>query len=53
MPKSEPWNAPEYRKECKPADGQKVDVFSFGMLCLWLLFEEKLSTVFALVFALP
>jgi len=43
MPKSDPWHAPEHCKNCKPAQGRKMDVFSFGMLCLWTLFEPYLS----------
>lgn len=41
---SQPWKAPEqYPNGCTLAQAQKMDVFSFGMLCLWLLFEEYLS----------
>jgi serine/threonine protein kinase len=48
MPKSVPWHAPEHRSSCKPAQGQKMDVFSFGMLCLWTIFEKHLSRVLEL-----
>lgn len=43
MPKSWPWYAPEYRLYCNQAQGRKMDIFSFGMLCLWVMFEKYLS----------
>ena len=48
MPKSPPWHAPEYRGACTPAESRKMDIFSFGMLCLWILFEKYLSQVIPL-----
>lgn len=48
MPKSEPWNAPEHHNsEFLPEQAKQMDVYSFGMLCFWLLFEAGSS------FALP
>lgn len=43
-PISWPWNAPEYhhRGFTVPA-AKKLDVYSFGLLCLWLLFFDKPS----------
>jgi serine/threonine protein kinase len=39
LPKSRPWNAPEHHfGEFKVSAAKKADVYSFGMLCLWLLF---------------
>ena len=39
MPKSEPWHAPEWHyRGFGLLDAMKMDVFSFGTLCLWLLF---------------
>ncbi|KAF2806243.1 kinase-like protein [Mytilinidion resinicola] len=39
MPRSVPWNAPEHRgQKFRPLDAQRMDVYSYGMLCLWLLF---------------
>jgi len=39
LPKSRPWNAPEhYFGEFNVADAKKTDVYTFGMLCLWVLF---------------
>ena len=39
MPKSDLWTAPEHhRRQVRPTQARKMDVFSFGMLCLWLLF---------------
>lgn len=44
MPKSWPWNAPEHsHRHFTPADAKRIDVFSFGMLCLWTLFQGYLS----------
>lgn len=48
MPLTPPWNAPEHyrlNKTWTSLEAQKIDCFSFGMLCLWLLFEKKLSTL--------
>lgn len=46
MPKSWPWYAPEHdRDRFKPAQARKMDIFSFGMLCLWVLFEKYLSGI--------
>jgi serine/threonine protein kinase len=44
MPKSVPWSAPEHRHRyfC-PQDAKAMDVYSFGMLCLWLLFGAESS----------
>ena len=44
MPKSEPWNAPEHHNRYFYPQGAKaMDVYSFGMLCLWLLFGVESS----------
>ena len=41
MPKSEPWNAPEHHhRGFTFSQALRMDAFSFGMLCLWLLFHE-------------
>ena len=46
LPKSRPWNAPEHHfGEFKAQESKKTDVYSFGMLCLWFLFGERLSDV--------
>jgi serine/threonine protein kinase len=38
LPKSRPWNAPEHHfGEFKVVEAKKTDVYSFGMLCLWVL----------------
>ena len=45
LPKSRPWNAPEHHfGEFKVQEAKKTDVFSFGMLCLWILFGNRLSS---------
>ncbi|KAH8587931.1 kinase-like domain-containing protein [Bisporella sp. PMI_857] len=39
VPKSVPWNAPEnHNREFLPQAAKEMDAYSFGMLCLWLLF---------------
>ncbi|KAI1631178.1 TPR-like protein [Biscogniauxia mediterranea] len=46
LPISRPWNAPEHNRlarEWAPTEAIKTDIFSFGMLCFWLLFEPYLS----------
>ena len=46
LPKSRPWNAPEHHfGEFKTQEAKKTDVYSFGMLCLWFLFGNRLSDV--------
>jgi serine/threonine protein kinase len=42
LPKSRPWNAPEHHfGEFTVGDAKKTDVYSFGMLCLWILFGDS------------
>ena len=44
LPKSRPWNAPEHHPGgFKAHEAKKTDVYSFGMLCLWVLFGNQLS----------
>ena len=44
LPKSRPWNAPEHHfGGFKVQEAKKTDVYSFGMLCLWILFGNRLS----------
>ena len=44
LPKSKPWNAPEYHHRGFPFDSAvKMDVYSFGLFCLWVLFGNDLS----------
>ncbi|KAH8598398.1 serine/threonine protein kinase japonica group [Bisporella sp. PMI_857] len=46
LPISIPWNAPEHdrrAREWTPSEAVRTDLFSFGMLCFWLLFEPYLS----------
>ena len=44
LPKSRPWNAPEHHfGEFKTDEAKKMDAYSFGMLCLWVLFGDRLS----------
>ena len=44
MPCSPPWTAPEWHhRQILPALARKMDTYSFGMLCLWLLFYNRLG----------
>ncbi|CAG9952042.1 unnamed protein product [Clonostachys rosea f. rosea IK726] len=46
LPISKPWNAPEHDRAAREwtFEGAKLaDVYSFGLLCLWVLFERSLS----------
>jgi hypothetical protein len=46
MPISRPWNAYEHtriKQQWNLEDAKKLDAFSLGMLCLWVLFRERLS----------
>jgi len=46
LPKSRPWNAPEHHfGEFDALQAKKTDVYSFGMLCLWILFENSLRHI--------
>ena len=46
LPKSRPWNAPEHHfGEFTAQEAKKTDVYSFGMLCLWVLFGNRLSDI--------
>jgi hypothetical protein len=46
LPISEPWQAPEWEKGrgWRKNEAKRMDVFSFGMVCVWLLFEPYLSS---------
>jgi serine/threonine protein kinase len=50
LPQSWPWYAPECDEypEFTSVRAIKTDVFSFGMLCLWFMFEKYLSGVLPL-----
>ena len=44
VPYSPPWTAPEqHHRQILPAQARKMDAYSFGMLCLWLLFYNRLG----------
>ena len=47
MPRSEPWAAPEWTDghEFALSEARKMDTYSFGMLCLWFLFNEAFLTM--------
>ena len=42
LPQSKPWQAPEYHPRWfSLQDARKMDYYSFGLLCLWLLFSKE------------
>lgn len=42
MPKSKYWSAPEHHhRKFRLSDAMKMDVYSFGMLCMWLIFYNN------------
>ena len=44
MPHIEPWNAPEYHdRYFRPEEAKQMDVYSFGLLCFWLVFQAGSS----------
>lgn len=44
MPDIKVWNAPEHhRLNFSPDQAKKMDVYSFGMLCFWLIFKAGSS----------
>ena len=45
-PRSRPWDAPEYHhRGFSVSQAKLLDIFSFGMLCMWILFEDEIRTV--------
>ncbi|KAL8789349.1 MAG: hypothetical protein Q9195_006876 [Heterodermia aff. obscurata] len=49
LPRSRPWEAPEYDQYnpqgTTPPKAMKMDIFSFGLLCAWVLFEKYFSGI--------
>jgi serine/threonine protein kinase len=46
LPKSRPWNAPEHHfGEFDVFEAKKTDVYSFGLLCLWVLLAHSLPDI--------
>jgi serine/threonine protein kinase len=46
MPRSRPWDAPEHHFNMfTMSDARKMDIFSFGLVCCWILFEKYLARV--------
>ena len=46
VPRTRPWNGPEWHHRGFTLNGvKKLDVYSFGMLCLWLMCKETLSRI--------
>src|SRR5271168_646304 len=42
IPRSRPWNAPEVNGDrlFNPSEARRTDIYSFGILCVWFLFED-------------
>jgi hypothetical protein len=48
LPKTEPWSAPEcHHRWTDFLAAKKADTYSFGMLCLWILFRDRFSDIAA------
>jgi hypothetical protein len=46
LPKSRPWDAPEHHfGEFSAPAAKKIDVYSFSLLCLWILFGDGLENI--------
>jgi hypothetical protein len=46
MPQSWPWHAPEHHyRGFKGVNARRMDIFSFGMVALWIMFERYISGV--------
>jgi len=44
-PRSRPWDPPEYHHRGFPVmQAKMLDIYSFGMLCMWILFGDDLCT---------
>ncbi|KIW71201.1 hypothetical protein PV04_03396 [Phialophora macrospora] len=43
LQRSEPWEAPEWRSHqyFTLGDAKKLDMYSFGLLCMWLFFKDE------------
>jgi serine/threonine protein kinase len=43
--RSRPWEPPEYHhRGFLLREAKRIDIYCFGLLCLWILFEETLSS---------
>ncbi|OCK76319.1 TPR-like protein [Lepidopterella palustris CBS 459.81] len=41
LPRTKPWYAPEWHHRAFPLlQAVKMDIFSYGLLCLWILFQD-------------
>lgn len=48
LPKSRPWHAPEYHdRHFSPEEAKRTDIYSFGLVCFWLLFGTSGQLPFA------
>ncbi|KAF4948637.1 hypothetical protein FGADI_9541 [Fusarium gaditjirri] len=46
LPRSRPWHAPEYSHEgFKICDAKLMDIYSFGMVCFWVLFPQNFREI--------
>lgn len=43
--RSEPWEAPEWHvRELSLMNAKKMDIYSFGLLCIWMFFRKEHMT---------
>ena len=46
LPSSEPWTAPEWHHRSHSfAEARNMDIYSFALVCLWLLMSESFALV--------
>src|ERR1700743_350497 len=44
LPKTPPWNAPEWSdRYVRVKDAKLMDIYSFGLVCFWILFRSNLG----------
>ncbi|KAF2468702.1 TPR-like protein [Lindgomyces ingoldianus] len=54
IPESQPWTAPEYKpaenlsRKYLPDEAALMDIFSFGLVCVWFIFEAYFAGISAL-----
>lgn len=46
LPKARPWNSPEHHfGGFTPTEAKKSDIYTFGLLCLWVIFPNCLLNI--------
>ena len=45
LPRSEPWTVPErHHRDHTYAHARTMDIYSFALVCLWLLLDQSLTS---------